>query len=49
MRRLRQKVEREPNRPTHLQTVRGVGYRLVPSSGGDETPTTAPNAATERD
>jgi DNA-binding response OmpR family regulator len=33
MRRLRQKVERDPNRPAHLQTVRGVGYRLV--VGGD--------------
>ncbi len=29
MRRLRQKVEIDPNRPVHLQTVRGVGYRLV--------------------
>ena len=31
MRRLRQKVERDPNRPAHVQTVRGVGYRLVAS------------------
>jgi len=31
MRRLRQKIEVDPNRPTHLQTVRGVGYRLVPA------------------
>ena len=29
MRRLRQKVEPDPNRPIHLLTVRGVGYRLV--------------------
>jgi DNA-binding response OmpR family regulator len=29
MRRLRQKVEVDPNRPAHLMTVRGVGYRLV--------------------
>jgi two-component system response regulator VicR len=29
MRRLRQKVEIDPNRPVHLLTVRGVGYRLV--------------------
>jgi DNA-binding response OmpR family regulator len=29
MRRLRQKVEVEPNKPAHLLTVRGVGYRLV--------------------
>jgi two-component system response regulator VicR len=34
MRRLRQKVEVEPNRPAHLITVRGVGYRLVPTSSG---------------
>ena len=34
MRRLRQKVELDPNKPNHLQTVRGVGYRLVPSSDG---------------
>ena len=35
MRRLRQKVEADPNRPIHLQTVRGVGYRLVPSTTDD--------------
>jgi len=29
MRRLRQKIEPEPDRPVHLVTVRGVGYRLV--------------------
>ena len=29
MRRLRQKVEVDPNKPVHVQTVRGVGYRLV--------------------
>ena len=39
MRRLRQKVEREPNRPIHLQTVRGVGYRLVPATDGDASAT----------
>jgi DNA-binding response OmpR family regulator len=32
MRRLRQKVEVDPNRPVHLLTVRGVGYRLVTSA-----------------
>src|SRR5436190_9640889 len=26
---LRQKVEVDPNRPAHLMTVRGVGYRLI--------------------
>ncbi|HEU4672416.1 MAG TPA: response regulator transcription factor [Candidatus Limnocylindrales bacterium] len=31
MRRLRQKVEVDANKPEHLQTVRGVGYRLVRS------------------
>jgi len=29
MRRLRQKLEVDPNRPRHLLTVRGIGYRLV--------------------
>ena len=33
MRRLRQKVELDPNKPVHLMTVRGIGYRLV--LGGD--------------
>jgi DNA-binding response OmpR family regulator len=30
MRRLRQKIEVDADRPVHLLTVRGVGYRLVP-------------------
>ncbi len=30
MRRLRTKVEDDPAMPTHLQTVRGMGYKLVP-------------------
>jgi DNA-binding response OmpR family regulator len=29
IRRLRQKIESDPDRPVHLLTVRGVGYRLV--------------------
>ncbi len=29
MRRLRRKVEVDPNKPVHLLTVRGIGYRLV--------------------
>jgi two-component system KDP operon response regulator KdpE len=29
MRRLRQKLEADPNKPAHLLTVRGIGYRLV--------------------
>lgn len=43
MRRLRQKIEPDPDRPRHLLTVRGVGYRLVaspPASSADTTPTT---------
>jgi DNA-binding response OmpR family regulator len=39
MRRLRQKIELDPDRPVHLVTVRGVGYRLVPSvpvASGDD-------------
>jgi DNA-binding response OmpR family regulator len=30
IRRLREKIESEPSRPTHLQTVWGVGYRFDP-------------------
>ena len=30
MRRLREKIEADPSRPRHLQTVWGVGYRLLP-------------------
>ena len=30
MRRLREKVERDPSEPRHLQTVWGVGYRVAP-------------------
>lgn len=30
MRRLREKVEREPGRPRHLKTVWGVGYKFEP-------------------
>ena len=41
MRRLRQKVEIDPNRPVYLQTVRGIGYRLTdagdPDQGGAST------------
>ena len=48
MRRLRQKVEVDPNRPVHLQTVRGVGYRLVATdAGGTASPTDAPAASAE--
>ena len=30
IRRLREKIEDEPSRPRHLETVWGVGYRLIP-------------------
>jgi two-component system response regulator RegX3 len=33
MRRLRQKLETDPNRPRHLLTVRGIGYRLEADAG----------------
>src|SRR3954469_23392205 len=36
MRRLRQKVEVDANKPLHVQTVRGVGYRLVATKGTAE-------------
>jgi DNA-binding response OmpR family regulator len=29
VRRLREKIEDDPSRPRHLQTVWGVGYRLA--------------------
>ena len=38
MRRLRQKVEVDANRPMHVQTVRGVGYRLVAMPDGTSRP-----------
>jgi len=36
IRRLRAKLEREPDRPVHLVTVRGVGYRLERTTGVDD-------------
>jgi DNA-binding response OmpR family regulator len=47
MRRLRQKLELDPNRPTHLLTVRGIGYRLVMAEASLEAtadPRPAPSA-----
>jgi DNA-binding response OmpR family regulator len=41
MRRLRQKVEVDPNRPAHIITVRGVGYRLVATTTGPSADTPA--------
>ena len=38
MRRLRQKIEVDPDHPAHLVTVRGFGYRLVASGDGPEAP-----------
>src|SRR5262245_40263606 len=38
MRRLRQKIEPDPDHPVHLVTIRGVGYRLVPRSNGTPEP-----------
>jgi DNA-binding response OmpR family regulator len=46
MRRLRQKVEVDPNRPIHLQTVRGVGYRLIATTPPPASATTIEPAAT---
>jgi DNA-binding response OmpR family regulator len=47
MRRLRRKIARDPDRPAHLVTVRGVGYRLAltspdPAIEGLEAAGTAP-------
>lgn len=46
MRRLRQKLERDPDHPVHLETVRGAGYRLnrlpeTPASDRSANPTRA--------
>jgi DNA-binding response OmpR family regulator len=45
MRRLRQKIEADPNHPRHLLTMRGVGYRLVstdaPAASADDELTDA--------
>jgi DNA-binding response OmpR family regulator len=41
MRRLRQKLEVDPNRPIHLITVRGVGYRLVAATSSRPGPSLA--------
>lgn len=37
VRRLRQKIEADENNPRYLMTVRGFGYKLVPSSTTAET------------
>jgi DNA-binding response OmpR family regulator len=48
MRRLRQKLETDPNHPRHLVTVRGIGYRLMATqavTAGQSAETTLdPNA-----
>jgi len=49
MRRLRQKIEPDPDQPRHLLTVRGVGYRLVAATPAPATATApAPTAAPAR-
>lgn len=37
MRRLRQKIEPDPDHPVHLVTIRGIGYRLVSRTAPDPT------------
>jgi two-component system KDP operon response regulator KdpE len=34
VRRLRRKLERDPDQPRHLLTERGIGYRLVTAPAG---------------
>ena len=45
MRRLRQKLEVDANRPRHLLTVRGVGYRLMATGPAGNALTVTPGAA----
>jgi DNA-binding response OmpR family regulator len=47
MRRLRQKLETDPNHPRHLLTVRGVGYRLMPGARAAPDPTAQARPATD--
>jgi DNA-binding response OmpR family regulator len=30
---LREKIEEDPHEPVRIQTVRGVGYKLIPKTG----------------
>ena len=46
MRRLRTKLEPDPNRPAHLITVRGIGYRLVAIDDPDSLDGSQPLAGT---
>jgi DNA-binding response OmpR family regulator len=53
MRRLRQKLEVDPNRPAHLMTVRGIGYRLANAdlpaeSASQGPPELSPRSSAER-
>ena len=53
MRRLRQKLEVDPNRPAHLMTVRGIGYRLAnadlsPDSAAQGPPELSPRSSADR-
>ena len=36
--RLRRKLERDPNQPTYIQTVRGYGYRFMPVCAEESPP-----------
>jgi len=49
MRRLRQKIEVDPNRPRHLLTMRGIGYRLVATEEGGNGNAPAGSAVTNGD
>jgi len=49
MRRLRQKLEVDANRPRHLLTARGVGYRLMATEPGAAAGLVAPTAAATPD
>jgi DNA-binding response OmpR family regulator len=42
---LREKIERDPENPHRIVTVRGVGYKLVPQPRSEDTSTTVPPGA----
>lgn len=47
VRRLREKIERDPHQPDHVMTSFGEGYRFVPAAPAEASPALPPDADTE--